>query len=53
VVAIVGILTTVALPMYLDYTARAQVAEGFGIASELKTVIADYVAMYGKWPEKI
>jgi len=50
VVAIVGILTTVALPMYADYTARAQVAEGFSVASGLKVAIADYVAVYGKWP---
>jgi type IV pilus assembly protein PilA len=39
VVAIVGILASVALPAYQDYTIRAKVAEGLVLASSLKTAI--------------
>ena len=39
VVAIIGILAAVALPAYQDYTVRARVTEGLGLASDAKTVI--------------
>ncbi|MCW8196549.1 pilin [Proteobacteria bacterium 005FR1] len=41
VVAIVGMLATVALPAYQDYAIRAKVAEGLTLASSLKTAITD------------
>jgi type IV pilus assembly protein PilA len=36
VVAIIGILAAVALPAYQDYTIRARVTEGLGLADEAK-----------------
>lgn len=39
VVAIVGILATIALPSYQDYTIRARVTEGLSLASMPKTMI--------------
>ena len=36
VVAIIGILAAVALPAYQDYTIRARVSEGLGLATEAK-----------------
>jgi len=40
VVAIIGILAAVALPAYQDYTVRARVTEGVGLAASAKTMIA-------------
>lgn len=43
VLAIVGILASVALPAYQDYTVRARVSEGLGLASAAKTHVLDMV----------
>jgi len=42
VIAIVGILSAVALPAYQDYTVRAKVTEGMVLAGALKTGITEY-----------
>lgn len=41
VVAIIGILASIALPAYQDYTVRAKVSEGPIAASSLKVGVAD------------
>jgi type IV pilus assembly protein PilA len=43
VVAIIGILASVALPAYQDYTVRARVSEGLGLASAAKANVLDVV----------
>lgn len=50
VVAIIAILAAVAMPAYRDYVTRAQVAEGYSLATEAKVAIANYYAAYGAYP---
>ncbi|MEO0997473.1 MAG: pilin [Pseudomonadota bacterium] len=50
VIAIIGILASIAIPAYQDYTIRAQVAESFSITSELKPSIRDYYKDRGRFP---
>ncbi len=50
VVAIIGILASIALPAYQDYTKRAHVAEGLTLANGAKLAIVDYYATNGTYP---
>jgi type IV pilus assembly protein PilA len=50
VVAIIGILASIAIPAYQDYTIRAQVVESFSITSELKLSIKDFYKDRGRFP---
>lgn len=44
VVAIIGILAAVALPAYQDYTIRARVTEGLGLAQGARAMVASDVS---------
>jgi type IV pilus assembly protein PilA len=46
-VAIVGILSAIALPAYQDYTIRAQVSEGLILASSFKVAMQENYAVNG------
>lgn len=50
VVAIIGILASIALPAYERYSLRAQVAEGFQLAGPLQLAVAEYYNDYGTFP---
>ncbi|MEX0374856.1 pilin [Spiribacter pallidus] len=50
VVAIVGILASVAIPAYSDYTVRAKVTEAVTAAGAIKTSVADYYYANGELP---
>ncbi len=49
VVAIIGILASVALPAYQDYTVRAKVSEGIAVASGAKATIIESRISKGRW----
>ena len=50
VVAIIGILASIAIPAYQNYTIRAQLTEAFSLASELKGPIQEYRKERGRFP---
>ena len=50
VVAIIGILATIAIPLYQRYTIRAQVAEGLNLTAPFKTAVAEFVYSNGVFP---
>lgn len=50
VVAIIGILATVAIPNFIDYLAKSQVSEGVTLISGMKAPINDYYANNGTVP---
>ena len=50
VVAIIGILAAVALPAYQDYTTRAKISEGIGLASAAKSAVSEYRVSQADWP---
>lgn len=50
VVAIIGILAAVAVPMYLDYTIRGQVSEGLILSSGTKAAVTEYFQDRGSFP---
>ena len=50
VVAIIGILAALAIPMYLDYTTRSQIAEGLNVAGGAKVAVTEYYQDRGVFP---
>lgn len=50
VVAIIGILASIALPAYQDYIIRSQVTEGPLLAGDLKSNITETFSDSGLWP---
>jgi len=50
VVAIIGILAMIAIPAYLDYAVRSQVANGINLASGAKVAVAEYYQDRGDFP---
>lgn len=50
VVAIIGILSAIAIPAYKDYTIRAKVSEMLNMASAAKTSITEYILTKNDYP---
>ncbi|QEY24193.1 pilin [Neisseria animalis] len=49
-IAIVGVLTVIALPAYQDYTGRAQVSEALSLLEAQKSSVVEYYSDKGEWP---
>jgi len=50
VVGIIGILASIALPMYNDYMTRAKVAEAVNLLGGLKVPMVEYFWAESRWP---
>lgn len=50
VVAIIGILASLAIPAYQEYITRSQVSEAVSLLSSGKTPFGEYFADKGVWP---
>ncbi len=50
VVALIGILAALAIPLYQNYMIRAQVAEGLNISGPVQTAIAEFYDDGGAYP---
>ena len=50
VVAIIGTLAALAIPVYQDYIRRTHVTEGLSLASGAQSNMATYWAVHGNWP---
>ena len=51
VIAIIGILAAIAIPVYQDYIARAQMAEALSLASGQKSSVAEYFSANNECPQ--
>lgn len=50
VIAIIGILAAIAIPVYQDYTIRAQVAEGVTLTTPAQIALAEFYTEHGRLP---
>ncbi len=50
VVALIGILAALAIPLYQNYLIRAQIAEGLNMSGPAKTAIAEFHEQGGAFP---
>ena len=50
VVAIIGVLASIAIPQYQNYTARAQASEALSITAGVRTDIAEQYSLKGEMP---
>ncbi len=50
VTSVIGILASIAIPSYQDYTVRAQISEGLVLSSAAKVALVEYYVENGSWP---
>jgi type IV pilus assembly protein PilA len=50
VIAIIGILAALAIPAYLDYAVRSQIAEGLNVAGGAKSSVTEFYQDRGVFP---
>ncbi|RTL10663.1 MAG: prepilin-type N-terminal cleavage/methylation domain-containing protein [Neisseriaceae bacterium] len=52
-VAIIGVLSALAVPAYQNYTIRAKVTEGLAYMNQYKTDVMEYYASQGHFPDSV
>ncbi|RKZ76306.1 MAG: prepilin-type cleavage/methylation domain-containing protein, partial [Candidatus Parabeggiatoa sp. nov. 1] len=50
VVGIIGVIASIAIPIYRDYMTRAKVAEAVNLLGGLKSPMLEYYHNIGTWP---
>jgi len=50
VIAVIGVMSSIAIPLYADYMQRAKVAEAIQLLSGLKIPSQEFYASWGHWP---
>lgn len=50
VVAIIGVLASIAIPLYLSYAGRAETTEAFSLATYVKPKLDEYFRAHGDFP---
>lgn len=50
VIVIIGILASIAIPLYINYFSQAETAEAFSLASYAKPKVIKYYRHYGHFP---
>jgi len=50
VVAIIGILAGIAIPVYQRYVVRSQISEGLSLSAGAKSSVSEYYMDHGDWP---
>ncbi|MUK42173.1 prepilin-type N-terminal cleavage/methylation domain-containing protein [Aliivibrio fischeri] len=50
VVAVIGVLSAIAIPQYQNYVHKAELGAGLATASALKINVEDFIATNGKFP---
>ncbi len=53
VVAIIGVLAAIAIPLYGDYIARSQMSEAPALIDGAKTTIETYISEYASFPTNL
>ncbi len=51
VVAIIGVLASIAVPQYQNYTARAQASEGLSVTAGVRADLAERYSLTGSMPD--
>jgi type IV pilus assembly protein PilA len=51
VIAIIGILSAIAIPQYQNYVVRAKITEGLHVAMAAKIAVAEYQQIHNIFPE--
>ena len=50
VIAIIAVLASIAIPLYLNYTSQAETSEAFSLASYVKPKVTKYFRHFGHFP---